>query len=861
MLGGLLGLVGLSAVAGVLVTATVTPAIAVSGVAASQAMELFENLPSYLEVDAPMEPTTFYATAPDGTPVQLATFYDQNRVPVDYTEVATVMYDAIISSEDKNFYSHGGIDLVGTASALMDNLRNDSGRGGSSLSQQYVKNVQIQLCERGTSPGDFDDMADYHQALEDCYWEASEPSIERKLQEMRYAIQIEKDYAKNDILIGYLNIANFGGTTYGIEAAARYYFSTTALDLTIAQAATLAGMVQNPNTFRIDLPGGTYEGADGEMHNGEMDGWEDTLIRRNYVLGRLLDDGKITQEQYDEAHASPIEPHIQEPTYGCAAAGRNAYFCQYVKSIVENDPAFGATGAERQDALRRGGMEIYTTLDFRIQDPANAAMETWVPSYYEGMNLGAAAVTLETKTGRILAMAQNTMFTESENAPPGYTGLVYAADRAHGGAIGFPVGSTYKAFTLIDWLEKGHSINESLNGGNRLFTRMQCDGTNIWNTNQQIRNDGGNRGYTGTPVRFTEDSLNSGYLAMAERLNVCDINRVADRMGVTLGTGGKVTDFVQDDGTVVPDVAAPFDVLGSKNIAPLAMAGAYATIADNGIYCTPRAIDRIVGQDGTERPLPESSCTQVISPEVAATAAYPLQRVMSNGTGRQSNPWDGVPILGKTGTHEGEQTMMITSTTATTTAVWVGNSEGFEDLTQRYYNGTQLALIRHELSPWIQGAANAAYGGEDFPGPDSNLSRQVLTDLPSVIGMTVDQATQTLEDAGFQVNVGAPVDSSEAAGTVAAQDPGAGRVAGGTMVTISPSTGNGRTIPDVSGSAPAAAVAALQAAGFSNAELGTCTVNASSPSSGAATGTNPAAGQSVNRSTTVTVAYTKPSCP
>lgn len=201
-----------------------------------------------------------------------------------------------------------------------------------------MKNVLIQQCEQ-----DVDTTSDtYSEELQQCWLDATNAvgskGIERKLQEMRYAIQIEKDFSKNDILLGYLNIANFGGTVYGIEAAARYYFSTTAMNLTVAQAATLAGIVQNPNTYRIDKPvEGTYTDDAQVGHNNAADGYADTLKRRDYVLYRMLDDGKITQAQYDEAKASPIVPAINPPTQGCAAAGTNAYFCQYVRSIVLND--------------------------------------------------------------------------------------------------------------------------------------------------------------------------------------------------------------------------------------------------------------------------------------------------------------------------------------------------------------------------------------------------------------------------------------------------------------------------------------------------------------------------------------------
>ena len=843
VLGGLLGVVGLSAVAGLLVAASVTPVLAMTGVAGTQALTLFDKLPEKLNPITPMEQSTIYATDPDGNFIALASFYEQNRVPVTYEQISPVLYDAILSSEDKNFYSHGGVNLGATVSAVIDNLKGTSSRGASTISQQFVKNVLIQECEQ-----EVDTASDtYTEELQACWENATQASgtdgIERKLQEMRYAIQIEKDYSKNDILLGYLNIANFGGTVYGIEAAARYYFSTTSAALTVAQAATLAGIVQNPNTYRIDKIGGTYTDKAGVAHNGADDGYADTKDRRHYVLGRMLANGKITQAQYDEADASDIVPAINQPTQGCAAALQNAYFCQYVKSIIENDEAFGATAPERRELLRRGGLKIYTTLDYRIQTPAAEKMAEIVPANYDNQNFGAAGVSVEVGTGRILSMTQNTVFSESITGDQAYSSLVFAGDKTHGNSSGFQVGSTYKLFTLIDWLEKGHSVREVVNGKvqtNMKFTAAACPGggTMVANT-KEIGNFGGGGGYTNTVMNFTAQSLNSGYFAMASKLDLCDINKVADRMGVTLANGGKTY-----------DTNVPSNVIGSASISPLAMANAYATVASGGTYCTPRAIDRVIGADGADRELPKSSCTPgVISPEVAATAAYALQGVMARGgTGVKANPNDGTPLIGKTGTHDTWSTMMIESSTKVATAVWAGRWDGQANIYRQNYNGYLLNEMRYPLARAAQAAANSAYPGDAFPPPDDKLVRQVLSAVPSVVGMTVDEATAALEAAGFSVSVGAPIDSDKATNIVAAQDP-SGQAAGGATITISPSNGQGTTVPDVTGQDPTAAGAALVGAGFATVDFaGGCSAPGAK-----VTSTSPAANTAANKSTKISV--------
>ncbi|MCR2812755.1 transglycosylase domain-containing protein [Microbacterium sp. zg.Y1090] len=848
VLGGLLGLVGLSTVAGILVTATVTPAIAVSGYAASNAISMFDNMPSYLEIDDLMEATEIYATVND-QPQLLARFYDQNRVPLEFDQISPLVYDAVLSSEDKNFYRHGGVDLAGTMSAVLANVRGTSSRGGSSISQQYVKNILVQRCEEDAASDEERDA---------CYWEAtnsdvSEGGLQRKLQEMRYAIQLEKSYTKDEILLGYLNIVNFGGQNYGIGAAAKYYFGVDAANLSLSQAATLAGMVQEPNGYRIDRP-------DSET-NGEANGYAKTLNRRDYVLDRMLADGKITKEEHAAASAEPITPNITPTDQGCQMAGGSAYFCDLVRTTVENDPVFGETPDERKQNLRRGGYRIYTTLDLGLQIPAEEAISI-VPATMEGIELGSTGVQIEVGTGRVLSMVQNTRYSQSAaqlEADRSFSSINFNTRKANGGSNGFNVGSTYKVFTLLDWLEKGHSINEVLNGRVRTFNIDRGCGQGVQPVDGvRIGNFEDSRGYTATPFQFTADSLNSGFFAMAEKLTVCDVNKVADRLGVTLADGHKT----YEADASYPDLNAPYSILGSMNIAPIDMAGVYATIASGGIYCQPKVIDRITNSKGEELPLPETTCSRVLDESVANTAAYVLQNVLANGSATPSRTFDGVPLIGKTGIHQQFQTWMIGSSTKVASAVWVGNVIGESELNRLWANGYPLWRMRHAIWPELQRAANAKYGGDQFPGPDANLSRRVYADLPNVVGLTVEQATDVIQDAGFSVIVGDPVDGVEPAGTVTVQDPGPGRVPGGTTVTIRPSNGQGIAVPTVAGMSADKARDALRSAGFT--AITPCPAptppgdddddeDARPPSQPKVTGTDPAAGTVTGRSAQITL--------
>lgn len=852
VLGGLLGLVGLSVVAAILVTAAVTPAIAVSGAVATSALTMFDKLPATLDIEKLMVPSTMLAKNPDTGKydVVLTQFYDQNRSPVTFDEVAPVMYDAMLSSEDKNFYKHGGVDLFGTLAAVWDNIRQTSSRGGSSISQQYVKNVLVQNCAA---------IARTEDENLQCYTDATQSDgaegVQRKVQEMRYAVALEDKYSKNEILLGYLNIAAFGGLQYGVDAASRYYFGIPASQLSLAQAATLAGMVQEPNRYRIDQPEGSTVDDDGNLINNAADGYAATKDRRDYVLWRMLDDGKISQEQYDAALAEPITPVITPAKTGCAAATNAEYFCQYVKGVILNDPAFGENVTERAQTLRRGGLEIETTLDLRLQNEATATMHDIAPSWVEGIDFGAAAVNREVATGRVLSMTQNTNFSEDlavTSADPSYSSLVYAANYDTGGSTGFEAGSTFKLFTLVDWLEQGRSVNEVLNGTiggtyGRYYNGC-LDEAYYLSPSQQIGNNDNVRGSTASVMRFTAQSLNSGYLAMAKQLDMCDIAKVAGRMGVKTGDGRDIA------------MNAPFSILGSDNVDPLSMAGAYATIANNGTFCQPKAIDRVIDSEGRDL-TPKTQCEQVIEPNVAATTAWALEGVMNGGgTGTAANAYDGVPVIGKTGTHETYQTWMIQSSTAVTTAVWVGTTQNQGDLPYRWHNDRELNRLRFDISARMQSMANNLYGGGAFAEPDDNLTRVVMRDLPNVVGMSIEDAEAELWDAGFDSEVGDPVDSGEPAGTVAEQSPSGDRAPAGATITLRPSNGQGGTVPDVSGRSLDDALAALRSAGFGDVKPGKCTASGSGGNTRTATGTNPAAGTGANRNTAVTVDYTSERC-
>ncbi len=794
---GILGFVGMSALAGVLVTAAVTPALAVTGMAANNGISMFENLPGYLDIGELSEKTDIYATQPDGSSAHLASFFDENREEVAWEAISQYVKDAAVAGEDPRFYEHGGVDIQGTIrGAVSTYILNRDVQGGSSITQQYVKNVLINNGVR---------EATTEEEKEAAYDAATETSPERKLKEMRYAIALEKKFSKDEILRGYLNIAAFGGRVYGIESASQYYFGGKhAADLTLAEAASLIAIVNHPEKFRLDYPESETNGV-----NTVVDGvpvpYADNKERRDYILGEMLKLKKVTQEEYDAAIATPVAPVITEPSTGCQTAAGSAYFCDYVTWIIKNqfdDPATPDVN-EGDQLLQQGGLQIHTTLDLELQNRAETAIAENVPYSDSRFDVGSVAVTVQPGTGRVLAMAQNKRYSNDPDVvatSPEFTSVNYSTDFEYGGSSGLQPGSTYKVFTLAEWLNEGHSLTETFNGSRRAFTSFTDSCTGNWTGSYNPRNDDGR--IANNAVDATAWSVNTSFMAMASQMDLCKIKQTAQAFGVHRADGGDLQ-------------MNPSDVLGTQEIAPVTMAAAFAGIANNGLTCTPVAIDRIVKADGTELTPPATTCSQSVTPEVAHSMAFAMQKTFAGGgTATASDPGTGVAHIGKTGTTDGaKDTWMIGASTKAATAVWVGNVVGEANLRNLSFDSGAAATARHRIWPAIMELADNKYGGDDFPEPDPSAFKQVLVDVPQVAGLSLDAAKQAIEAAGFVFEDGGQQDSNMPAGTVSGTDP-SGQAGRGTTIRVFTSNGNGTTVPDLTGMNLLEAKAALDAAGL-----------------------------------------------
>lgn len=614
----LLAFLSVSSLMGVVAAGMLVPVAGPTALAAKSVPTLFNELPGDLQTVAPAEESQLL----DSSGGVIAHFYDKQRIVVPSTNIADVMKKAIVAIEDKRFYEHNGVDATGIARALVTNLGESGRQGASTITQQYVRNS---LAERGYLEGDAEQVS-----------AATEQTTERKLREIKYALALEKTQSKDEILTGYLNIAPFGPITYGVEAASQRYFSKSASELNYLEAALLAGLVQSPVQYDpLTHPEAAQE-------------------RRDTVLATMLDQGVITQEEYDEGIATTVDSmlHPTVSSEGCSGADSSkAYFCDHVLSQFLEDPTFGATRIERERLLKTQGITIRTTLDSAKQDAAYASLTNAIP-VGDASGLNDALVSLDPRTGKVLAMAQNTTY----GIEAGQTMSNYAADG------NFQVGSTFKVFTLLQWFKEGHSAYETVGSANTFYPNgsFKCDGRSITTEGYQVNDLAGKTG-TMNVVRATGQSVNQAFVNMASRVDFCSIFETAYDMGIT------------EDG----EVPAPFpaNILGSVSSSPLHMASVFATIANSGQQCKPQSIESVTDRD--ENVLKEfaADCKEVISPDLANKTAA-LLTASAGQYYTSTRLGDGRPFAAKSGTTDGHANTWLTGfTPSLATSVWVGHGD------------------------------------------------------------------------------------------------------------------------------------------------------------------------------------------
>jgi membrane peptidoglycan carboxypeptidase len=629
---------GLAVAGGALVAALALPFVLTSGMTVRHAATRFNTLATPELGQLPVRSEIL-----DRRGNVLAYYYSRgiDRVPVSYSQISPVMRQAIVAIEDSRFYQHGAIDFKGTIRALVNNLQGQAVQGGSTLAQQYVKNVEIL-------------SAPNPQA---AFANATMDTIGRKIRELRMAARVEHTMTRNQILAGYLNAAFFGNSAYGVEIAAERYFSTDAAHLTLPQAATLAGMVENPSLYN-PLLGGKNAAA--------------TLTRRNTVLARMAQLGDITNEQAVAAGKQQLGLNPSMPQSGCTSQSARyaAYFCDYVLAVIHHDAAYKKIAA-RLDGV--GGLEIRTTLDPRDQRAAQNAVNYELPPPPSSVNPGKNAATevlVQPGTGNVRAIAIDRPygFGRHQNV------IDYAVGPQYNGSEGVQIGSTGKVFVMVTALLQGIPFGYSKTVGFSAtvsgYTNCKGQDTAPW----QVHNDESEKGGHYTLYTGTTASINVFFAYLEQKVGLCNTVRTAAKMGLTWPDGRSLLRPDRAEHHYLSADNLPSFTLGAANVAPIDVAAADATLPARGIYCHPTAITKItIMTTGQSLPVESAGCHRVLSKRVADAANYILQGDFS---GYGTAPGDAIPrqAAGKTGTADQYVSAFFVGYTPDLLGtVWVGN--------------------------------------------------------------------------------------------------------------------------------------------------------------------------------------------
>ena len=759
----------------------------------------------------------------------------ENRTVIPLSKIPEHVRDAVIAIEDERFYQHDGVDVRAVLRALLANAQSGEIReGGSTITQQLVKNVII-------SPGQIADR-----------------TIDRKIAEAALSRQLEKKLTKKEILESYLNTVYFGNGAYGVQEAAFTYFGKPARQLTLAEAALIAGIIRAPGQYD------PYDAA------------KVAKARRNTVLQKMGDLGWAKATQVEKAQRSKLKVQKvpKEARYPAP------YFMDYVQRLVTYDPRFevlGETIAQRTKRLFKGGLRIHTTVDLEMQAAAEEAVNTILPN---DADPSASVVAIEPKTGHIKAMVGGRDYFAPRKIDP-YAKLNLAIlnepdlGRVRNSATGKTeprapgtgrhAGSAFKVFALAAAVEDGIPLSKTYQAGSEIVFPGLDNGSDYTVQNYE----GGNFGKSLSLLEATVNSVNVVYAQLViDDIGEEAVVETAKEMGIS---------------AYRPLQAVPSAVLGSNEVNPLDMASAYGTLAANGTHYDPVAVTKITGPGGEILYQDKTEGEEAIDPAVAYITTGALEQVIQRGTAaRYGNI--GRPAAGKTGTaQEYRDAWFVGYTPDLVASVWVGYPAGQIEMkpycSVTHIGDREVCRVTRTLSSggvtggsfptqiWASFMLQALSGvpASSFTAPTGGTATVTIDTrngclatkltpaqfktkatfaagtepeaacpvesdgrrVPGVVGFPVDEAEEILERAGFDVSRVAQASTSYPPGTVVGQSPGGGsRAASGSTVTLSVASAgsgggggdgedpSGSTVPSVIGQSEGSAEAELHSAGF-----------------------------------------------
>ncbi|RNE49024.1 transglycosylase domain-containing protein [Corynebacterium alimapuense] len=698
--------------AGVVGALALVPVAGISGVALARTNETMQsNLSDLTTGDTPG-----VTTITDATGEPMAWLFNQRRYEVSGEDIAVSMKQAIVSVEDQRFYEHDGVDIQGTARALVTNLAAGGvEQGASTLNQQYVKNYLLLI----------------DAASEDEQAAAVEQSIPRKLREMRMAADLDRELSKDEILTRYLNLVSFGNHAYGIEAAAQTYFGISAAELSVPQSAMLAGMVQSSEALN---PYTNPEGA---------------TARRNTVLQSMVSNGHLDQATADAYAAEPLGVLESPATLpnGCIAADDKGFFCDYALNYLDSKGI-------SYEMLREDAYTITTTLDPQAQEAAHSAVTTAV----DPMATGVAEVMNVIEPGQdsrdILAMTSSRNYGLDLDA--GETVLPQPSSMVGNGA-----GSVFKIFTAAAALDQGMGLDTELDVPTRYEAQGLGNGgaANCPANTYCVENSG-----TYPDQMTLQDALalspNTPFVQLIGAVGVSEVVDIAVNLGLRSYAEEGSYDGEQSIAEYTKAANLGSFTLGPNAVNPLELANVGATLASSGRWCEPNPIAKVTDRDGQEVFLDRPACEDALDPDVADALTSGMSEDLKTGTGSraaQNAGWSG-EAAAKTGTTESHQS-----------AAFLGFNSGFASAPYIYNDGTTVSPLCS--SPVRQCSSGNLFGGNEpaaswfqtanqlpaalngtLPDYDSKFDEGTSqAQLEAVVGLSESNARSSLERFGYSV--------------------------------------------------------------------------------------------------------------
>ncbi|MEU4688971.1 transglycosylase domain-containing protein [Actinoplanes sp. NPDC023714] len=678
--------------AALVVAAASLPAAAIAGLAAKAGAEEWEQMPAELTAQTSPQVSRVYAS--DGK-TQIAVMYDEFRSDVPLSKVSQNMQDAIVAAEDHKFYEHNGVDLKGVARAFVNNNQGGGRQGASTLTMQYVR---MALAYSATDPQEV--VA------------ATRDTAERKLTEMKYAIQVEKELTKQQILERYLNMAPFGNGAYGINAAAQVYFGKKPADLTVAEAALLAGMVKAPTAFDP-----TTE-----------TGYPQALARRDYIIGNMQQLGQITADEAATAKKVKLGRTTKRPSSGCVNVAKNqwGFFCDYFYRWWLAQADFGQTSYDRERLLKSGGYRIVTTLDVDAQ--ADARKEITARTSDSNRNaLMLAAV--EPGTGAVRALAANRKYRIDNGTNPlssnpalakqgvraTYPNTTNPIITGSADLAGYQAGSVFKMFTMVAALEAGMGLDTSINSPAKYKSQYRDNSSSSCGGYWCPSNASASEAGTFNMWTAFGKSVNTYFVPLQERAGAANVVDVAERFGITFRD--------PDDAYLAKNSANDWGAftLGTSASTPLDIANAYATLAADGRYCAPTPIASITTGDGTAVDTGQPDCKQATTAAVARKALDAARcpvgdraqlGTCAGSTAPQVRSVVGHPVFGKTGTTDRDKTAaLVAGTRSLVVAGYLANPD-WANHTDRMSHDIVNPAVYQTLADYMEGKPV-----EEFPTP------------------------------------------------------------------------------------------------------------------------------------------------